>query len=158
MSWSDTVELSYKLIPYCNSIIFLKHYINLFVCVCILGAIIILLFLTTKYLTSNCWVLSCYSNFVNFMPNFMGSFQFCQFYAQFCGFFPFGSYVGVPMLYYMVQLLYTHKFRSHFWHQVLWGIKVLDSGRYLYPHMYGRNEVEIPHHYLVGGGSSSNLG
>ena len=24
--------------------------------------------------------------------------------------------------------------------------------------MYGRNEVEIPHHYLVGGGSSSNLG
>ena len=30
---------------------------------------------------------------------------------------------------------------------LLWGIKVLHSWRYLYPHMYGRNEVEIPHHH-----------
>ena len=57
------------------------------------------------------------------------------------------------------QDTYLECLADHFLPQLsrrVWGIKVLDSGRYLYPHMYGRNEVEIPHHYLVGGGGSSN--
>ena len=37
---------------------------------------------------------------------------------------------------------------------IVWGIKVLHSWSYLYPHMNGRNEVEIPHHHLVGGVNS----
>ena len=85
-------------------------------------------------------------------------FQFYQFYAQFYGFFPILSILCLILwvlsfrlicgctdaVLYGTASVHPQVPIPSSWRQVLWGMEVLYSWRYLYPHMYGRNEVEIP--------------